>query len=78
MVSSLRLSHHSTWELNELLYLQSVTLHTSHGDLKIEVFCEAVPKAAENFLALCASGSYDGCLWHRCVVITLSRTTTCY
>lgn len=47
--------------------VQSVTLHTTHGDLKIEVFCEAVPKAAENFLALCASGSYDGCLWHRCV-----------
>lgn len=27
--------------------LQSVTLHTDLGDLKIEVFCEAVPKAAE-------------------------------
>lgn len=26
---------------------QSVTLHTSHGDLKIEIFCEAVPKTAE-------------------------------
>ncbi|KAH8917614.1 cyclophilin-like protein [Atractiella rhizophila] len=43
----------------------SVTLHTSLGDLKIEVFCETVPKTAENFLALCASGYYDGCLWHR-------------
>ncbi|KAG8932826.1 Peptidyl-prolyl cis-trans isomerase cyp10 [Tulasnella sp. 418] len=45
----------------------SVTLHTSLGDLKIEVFCEAVPKTAENFLALCASGSYDDCLFHRSV-----------
>ncbi|KAL4252588.1 Peptidyl-prolyl cis-trans isomerase-like 3 [Abortiporus biennis] len=43
----------------------SVTLHTTLGDLKIEVFCEAVPKAAENFLALCASGYYDNCIWHR-------------
>nr|KAJ3418526.1 Peptidyl-prolyl cis-trans isomerase cyp10 [Polyrhizophydium stewartii] len=43
----------------------SVTLHTDLGDIKIEVFCEAVPKAAENFLALCASGYYDGCLFHR-------------
>jgi len=43
----------------------SVTLHTTHGELKIEVFCEAVPKAAENFLALCASNYYDGCLFHR-------------
>jgi peptidyl-prolyl cis-trans isomerase-like 3 len=43
----------------------SVTLHTNFGELKIEIFCEAVPKAAENFLALAASGAYDGCLWHR-------------
>ena len=25
----------------------SVTLHTNVGDLKIEVFCESVPKTAE-------------------------------
>ncbi|ORZ35434.1 peptidylprolyl isomerase-like 3 [Catenaria anguillulae PL171] len=43
----------------------SVTIHTDLGDIKIEVFCESVPKTAENFLALCASGYYDGCLWHR-------------
>lgn len=43
----------------------SLTLHTTHGDLKIEVFCEAVPRTAENFLALCASNYYDGCLFHR-------------
>ncbi|KAJ3992413.1 cyclophilin-like domain-containing protein [Lentinula boryana] len=43
----------------------SVTLHTTHGELKIELFCEAVPKAAENFLALCASNYYDGCIFHR-------------
>ncbi|GJJ08373.1 Peptidyl-prolyl cis-trans isomerase cyp10 [Clathrus columnatus] len=43
----------------------SVTLHTTHGELKIEVFCEVVPKAAENFLALCASNAYDNTLFHR-------------
>ncbi|OAX42177.1 cyclophilin-like protein [Rhizopogon vinicolor AM-OR11-026] len=43
----------------------SVTLHTTHGELKIEVFCEAVPKTAENFLALCASNYYDDCIFHR-------------
>ncbi|RKP14442.1 cyclophilin-like domain-containing protein [Piptocephalis cylindrospora] len=43
----------------------SVTLHTDVGDLKIEIFCEAVPKAAENFLALCASGYYDNTTFHR-------------
>ncbi|KAI9821921.1 MAG: Peptidyl-prolyl cis-trans isomerase cyp10 [Pycnora praestabilis] len=43
----------------------SVTLHTDLGDLKIEIFCESVPKTAENFLALCASSYYDGTNFHR-------------
>lgn len=61
----------------------SVTLHTNLGDVKLEVFCESVPKTAEvhisqfpqsfksnssqNFLALCASGYYDGSLFHRLI-----------
>lgn len=63
----------------------SVTLETTHGDIKIEVFCESVPKTAEvstarlpahfipsnvcpkNFLALCASGYYNGSLFHRLI-----------
>ncbi|KAK5079054.1 Peptidyl-prolyl cis-trans isomerase cyp10 [Lithohypha guttulata] len=45
----------------------SVTLHTSHGDIKIEVYIETTPKAAENFLALCASGAYDETPFHRLV-----------
>lgn len=43
----------------------SVTLHTSLGDIKVEVFCEIVPRAAENFLGLCAAGVYDEVKWHR-------------
>lgn len=34
---------YSTAELD----LQSVTLHTDLGDLKIELFCEDTPKASE-------------------------------
>ncbi|KAF2832941.1 cyclophilin-like protein [Ophiobolus disseminans] len=45
----------------------SVTLHTSRGDIKLEVFCETVPKTAENFLALCASGFYNGSPFHRLI-----------
>ncbi|ELR05783.1 Peptidyl-prolyl cis-trans isomerase-like 3 [Pseudogymnoascus destructans] len=45
----------------------SVTLHTTHGDIKIEVFCESVPKTAENFLALCASGYYTPTPFHRLI-----------
>lgn len=44
---------------------QSVTLHTDVGDIKIELFCDECPKACENFLALCASNVYNGCLFHR-------------
>ena len=32
----------------------SVTLHTTLGDLKIEVFCESVPKTAEVSPRLCS------------------------
>jgi len=43
----------------------SVTLHTDVGDMKIELQCELCPKTCENFLALCASGYYDGNIFHR-------------
>ncbi len=43
----------------------SVTLHTTLGDIKIELYCEQTPIAAENFLALCASGYYNDCIFHR-------------
>ncbi|XP_028849714.1 uncharacterized protein LOC114798304 [Denticeps clupeoides] len=43
----------------------AATLHTDLGDFKIELFCERAPKSCENFLALCASGFYNGCIFHR-------------
>lgn len=43
----------------------SVTLHTSLGDIKAEVFCDTAPRTSFNFLALAASGYYDGTLFHR-------------
>ncbi|KAJ3247555.1 Peptidyl-prolyl cis-trans isomerase cyp10 [Chytriomyces hyalinus] len=43
----------------------SLTIHTDLGDIKAEVFCEAVPRAAENFMALAASGYYNGNVLHR-------------
>lgn len=45
----------------------SVTLHTTYGDIKLEVFCESVPKTAENFLALCASNYYNNSPFHRLI-----------
>lgn len=43
----------------------AVTLHTTHGEIKVEVFCERTPIAAKNFLGLCARGDYDGTIFHR-------------
>eukprot|EP00331_Platyophrya_macrostoma_P012107 CAMPEP_0176416626 /NCGR_PEP_ID=MMETSP0127-20121128/6448_1 /TAXON_ID=938130 /ORGANISM="Platyophrya macrostoma, Strain WH" /LENGTH=216 /DNA_ID=CAMNT_0017796717 /DNA_START=76 /DNA_END=726 /DNA_ORIENTATION=+ len=43
----------------------SVILHTSEGDLMVQLHYEACPKASFNFLALCASQYYDGTMFHR-------------
>jgi peptidyl-prolyl cis-trans isomerase-like 3 len=48
-----------------LKYIMSVTLHTNYGDVKVELYCEFVPKTAKNFLALGAAGYYDGTHFHR-------------
>ena len=45
----------------------SVTLHTTLGDLKIELFCELTPKTSKNFLGLCACGYYDNTIFHRLI-----------
>lgn len=51
--------------MNSFMLFQSVTLKTDVGDIKIELHCELCPKSCENFLALCASGYYDNCIFHR-------------
>ncbi|VDK51538.1 unnamed protein product [Cylicostephanus goldi] len=48
----------------------AVTLHTTVGDIKIELFCQECPKTCEysscqNFLALCASDYYNNNIFHR-------------
>jgi peptidyl-prolyl cis-trans isomerase-like 3 len=43
----------------------AVTLHTSLGDIKLEIYCDLCPRASENFLALAASGQYNGTKFHR-------------
>ncbi|KAL1303952.1 hypothetical protein AAFC00_000402 [Neodothiora populina] len=45
----------------------SVTLHTTHGPLKFELFCSAAPKTTYNFLALAASSKYDDSPFHRLI-----------
>eukprot|EP00757_Euglenozoa_sp_SAG-D1_P015218 gene15218-4548_t len=43
----------------------AVTLHTNLGDVKLELYVDECPRTCENFLALCASGFYDDCSFHR-------------
>ena len=43
----------------------SVTVHTTVGDLKLELFCQQTPKTCENFLALCATDYYNNCVFVR-------------
>ncbi|CUI11163.1 cyclophilin type peptidyl-prolyl cis-trans isomerase, putative [Bodo saltans] len=43
----------------------SVTLHTSVGDLPFVLHWRSCPRAAFNFLALAASGYYNGTTFHR-------------
>lgn len=42
-----------------------VQLHTTHGDLNIELHCDITPRTCENFITLCERGYYDGVAFHR-------------
>ena len=42
-------------------------LHTSLGDLNLELHCDLAPRAAENFLALAEGGYYSGTAFHRSI-----------
>lgn len=44
-----------------------VALHTSHGDLNLELHADLVPRACHNFLLLAARGYYDGVTFHRSI-----------
>lgn len=45
----------------------TVTLHTNHGDITLEVFADKVPKTAKNFVELAKKGYYDGTIFHRVI-----------
>jgi cyclophilin family peptidyl-prolyl cis-trans isomerase len=45
----------------------TVTLRTTLGDLRIEVFRDKAPKTSENFLSLVKKGFYNGLTFHRVI-----------
>ncbi|CAL5224657.1 g7376 [Coccomyxa viridis] len=42
-------------------------LHTSCGDLNLELHCDMAPRTCENFLVLSESGYYRDTVFHRCI-----------
>jgi len=44
-----------------------VILHTSHGDIAIELDAENAPKTVENFLQYVRDGHYDNTVFHRVI-----------
>jgi cyclophilin family peptidyl-prolyl cis-trans isomerase len=47
--------------------MSSATLHTSHGDVAVELFDDDAPKTVENFRKLAGEGFYDGVIFHRVI-----------
>ncbi len=44
-----------------------ITMHTNHGDIKIQLFTEKAPKTAANFLRYCEENFYENTLFHRVI-----------
>lgn len=44
-----------------------VTVHTNHGDFKLELFPEIAPKTVENFVVHAKNGYYNGVIFHRVI-----------
>jgi len=47
--------------------MSTATIHTSMGDIELELFAEDAPKTVENFTKLAGDGFYDGLVFHRVV-----------
>lgn len=44
-----------------------VIIHTSLGDITLELFADKAPASVENFLAYAGEGFYDGTIFHRVI-----------
>ena len=42
-------------------------VHTSLGDVNVELHCDLAPRACENWLTLAEEGYFDGTLFHRSI-----------
>jgi cyclophilin family peptidyl-prolyl cis-trans isomerase len=47
--------------------MSEATLHTSEGDVELELYPEDAPKTVDNFTKLASEGFYDGLTFHRVI-----------
>jgi len=47
--------------------MTSVTISTDLGDIEVDLFSQAAPKAAQNFVDLAKKGFYDDVVFHRII-----------
>jgi peptidyl-prolyl cis-trans isomerase B (cyclophilin B) len=47
--------------------MTTATMHTSEGQIQVELFDEDAPKTVENFTRLAGDGFYDGLIFHRVI-----------
>jgi peptidyl-prolyl cis-trans isomerase B (cyclophilin B) len=47
--------------------MTNITLHTTSGDIGVELYDEDAPKTVANFLDLARKGYYDGLTFHRVI-----------
>jgi len=45
----------------------SAIIHTSHGDISVDLFAEEAPQTVNNFVFLASEGFYDSVIFHRVV-----------
>eukprot|EP00035_Acanthoeca_spectabilis_P023925 m.451597 g.451597 ORF g.451597 m.451597 type:complete len:634 (+) comp20176_c0_seq1:195-2096(+) len=53
--------------LNKRKLAETVTIHTTLGDITISLFLRECPKTVENFVTHCRDGYYNGLLFHRVI-----------
>lgn len=46
---------------------RAATIHTTKGDIKVELYADLVPKTIENFVGLARKTYYDGIIFHRVI-----------
>ena len=47
--------------------MSTATIHTSHGEIELELFDDDAPKTVENFRKLAGDAFYDGLIFHRII-----------